>query len=42
LGLFITRSIVELHDGRVWAVSELGVGSTFSIALPLTDSSGGS
>jgi signal transduction histidine kinase len=42
LGLFITRSIVELHDGRVWAVSELGVGSTFSIALPLIDSSGGS
>jgi signal transduction histidine kinase len=35
LGLFITRSLVELHDGRVWAESELGVGSTFSIALPL-------
>jgi signal transduction histidine kinase len=37
LGLFITRSIVELHAGRVWADSELGVGSTFSIALPLVD-----
>jgi signal transduction histidine kinase len=35
LGLFITRSIVELHAGRAWAQSELGVGSTFSIALPL-------
>ena len=35
LGLFITRSIVELHGGRVWAESELGVGSTFSVALPL-------
>lgn len=35
LGLYITRSIVELHNGRVWAQSELGVGSTFSIALPL-------
>jgi len=35
LGLFITRSIIELHGGRVWAGSELGVGSTFSIALPL-------
>lgn len=35
LGLFITRSLVEQHGGRVWAESELGVGSTFSIALPL-------
>lgn len=35
LGLFISRSIIELHEGRVWAESELGVGSTFSIALPL-------
>ena len=35
LGLFITRSIIELHDGRVWVESELGVGSTFSLALPL-------
>lgn len=36
LGLFITRSIIELHDGRVWAESEPAVGSTFSLALPLT------
>jgi PAS domain S-box-containing protein len=35
LGLFITRSIVEAHDGRVWADSDLGVGSTFSITIPL-------
>jgi signal transduction histidine kinase len=35
LGLFITLSLIELHGGRVWAESELGVGSTFSIALPL-------
>ena len=35
LGLYITRSIVDLHGGRVWADSELGVGSTFSISLPL-------
>jgi PAS domain S-box-containing protein len=35
LGLFIARSIIELHDGQVWADSELGVGSTFSVALPL-------
>lgn len=37
LGLFITRSIIELHGGRVWAESELGVGSTFSFALPLIE-----
>lgn len=41
LGLFITRSIVELHGGQVWADSELGVGSTFSITLPLVDDSRG-
>jgi PAS domain S-box-containing protein len=41
LGLYITRSIVELHNGRVWADSELGVGSTFSIALPLLAASDG-
>ena len=35
LGLFITRSIVELHGGHAWAESELGVGSTFSLAMPL-------
>jgi PAS domain S-box-containing protein len=37
LGLFITRSIIDAHDGRVWADSDLGVGSTFSIALPLRE-----
>ncbi len=37
LGLFITRSIVELHDGRIWLESESGQGSVFSIALPLDE-----
>lgn len=34
LGLFISRKIVELYHGRVWAESELGKGTTFFINLP--------
>jgi len=34
LGLTLTRRIVELHGGRMWLESELGVGSTFGLALP--------
>jgi PAS domain S-box-containing protein len=34
LGLFITRKIVELYNGRIWVESELGKGSTFFINLP--------
>jgi signal transduction histidine kinase len=35
LGLALTRRLIELHGGRVWANSILGVGSTFYLALPL-------
>jgi PAS domain S-box-containing protein len=34
LGLFICQKIVELYNGRIWAESELGKGSTFYINLP--------
>jgi signal transduction histidine kinase len=35
LGLYICRSIVEAHGGRIEVVSHLGEGSTFKVLLPL-------
>lgn len=36
LGLYISRALVELHHGRIWADSEgSGQGSTFYFTLPL-------
>jgi signal transduction histidine kinase len=35
LGLALVREIVELHGGRVTVHSEPGIGSTFSVRLPL-------
>ncbi|MGN6812484.1 MAG: ATP-binding protein [Thermomicrobiales bacterium] len=35
LGLYIVRRITEQHDGRAWAESSEGRGSTFHVVLPL-------
>jgi PAS domain S-box-containing protein len=40
LGLSIVKSIAEWHGGRVWVDSQLGQGSTFYMALPISTATG--
>ena len=35
MGLAICRSIIDAHQGRLWAASGEGVGTTFSFTLPV-------
>ena len=35
LGLSIVKEMVEMHHGEVWFESEVGVGTTFYVSLPL-------
>ena len=34
VGLSVSRSIIENHQGRLWAVLNDGPGATFSFAVP--------
>jgi signal transduction histidine kinase len=34
IGLSVSRSIIENHGGRLWAIRNDGPGVTFSFALP--------
>ena len=36
LGLSISKSFIELHGGRMWLESRVGLGSTFTFTLPIT------
>lgn len=38
LGLAIAKHIIQNHNGKIWARSEPGKGSTFSFSLPLVQS----
>jgi signal transduction histidine kinase len=41
LGLSICKAIIEAHRGQIWVESQVGIGSTFHFALPLSSGKGG-
>jgi len=36
IGLSIARTIIEAHNGRIWAENKAGGGAVFRISLPLS------
>jgi PAS domain S-box-containing protein len=41
VGLYLSAEIIERHNGRIWAESEKGIGSTFFFTLPMVDPQSG-
>ncbi|MGE5418411.1 MAG: sensor histidine kinase [Acidobacteriota bacterium] len=37
LGLYITKEIIERHQGRIWVTSQPGQGSCFAFVLPVVE-----
>jgi signal transduction histidine kinase len=37
LGLILCKEFIDMHGGKIWAVSKVGKGSTFSIMIPLAN-----
>jgi signal transduction histidine kinase len=35
IGLYLSAEIIKQHDGKIWAESQSGVGSTFFFSLPI-------
>jgi signal transduction histidine kinase len=37
LGLYITKEIVEAHNGRIFVQSGVGAGTTFTVEIPIRE-----
>ncbi|WP_158799300.1 ATP-binding protein [Pedobacter sp. L105] len=37
IGLYLCAEIIEIHEGKIWAESEIGSGSVFHFSLPMLD-----